>query len=124
MKTLKTLTFFILLSSGMLFSQNITNTLGTNGLFYIKNSSTNYFTLTQSTGQVNILNTLRLEPTTSSTVGVLYNGTSRFMHNYGNNNIFLGVNSGNFTMSGTSSEASNNAGFGGYTLQNNTTGYF
>jgi len=44
-----------------------------------------------------------LPPTTSS-VGILYMGGSRFLHAYpgsGGNNTFLGVNSGNLTMSGT-----------------------
>jgi trimeric autotransporter adhesin len=99
------------------FSQNITNTLGTNGTFTIKDGTTNYFTLTQSSGQVNILKTLRLENTTASDVGVLYMGTNRFMHNYGSNNMFIGVNSGNFSLTGA-----DNTAFGSNTSTNITTG--
>jgi hypothetical protein len=42
----------ILLICNLQFSQNITNTLGTNGTFTIKNSSTNYLTLSQSNGNI------------------------------------------------------------------------
>jgi len=90
--------FFV---SGALFAQNITNTLGSTGTFTIKDGSTNYFTLSQSSGQVNILRTLRLENTTSSTTGVIYKAGNRFIHNYGNSNLFMGLNSGNFTLTGS-----------------------
>jgi len=107
-----------LLLSGVIYSQNITGTLGTDGVFKIKDASNDYLTLNQSTGQVNILRTLRLENTTSSTVGVIYNGADRFIHNYGINNIFMGINSGNFTMTGQ-----NNSAFGYQSLLSNTLGY-
>ena len=98
---------------------SITNTLGASGLFTIKDASNNYFTLSQSTGQVNILRTLRLENTSSSTVGVIFKGADRFLHNYGTENTFMGINSGNFTMTGIK-----NLAFGGYSLNSNTTGNF
>ncbi len=134
---MKTKIFFILICFAcgeLTFSQNITNTLGTSGLFTIKDGATNYFSLSQSTGQVNILKTLRLENTTSSTTGVIYCGVDRFIHNFGIQNTFLGVNSGNFTMSGLfntavgfSSLFSNTAGYsntavGVQSLFSNTTG--
>jgi len=108
-----------------IYSQSITNTLGTNGLFMIKDVTNNYLTLSQTTGQVNILKTLRLENTTSSTTGVMFKGANRFMHNYGTNNMFMGINSGNFTMTvnGTSG-AFQNTGIGINTLSYLTTGYF
>jgi len=99
------------------FSQSITNTLGTNGVFTIKDASTNYLTLSQSNGQVNILKTLRLENTTGFGVGILFKGADRFLHNFGTNNSFLGINSGNFTMTGTY-----NTAVGNQTLAQNTTG--
>src|SRR5688572_15000083 len=87
---------FILITSisSNTFTQNITNTLGTGGLFSIKNISTTYFTLTQSTGEINILKTLRLELTTAPTLGVIFKGTDRFIHDYNSagvmgNNTFL-----------------------------------
>ncbi len=100
-------------------SQSITNTLGTNGIFMIKDASNNYLTLNQSTGQVNILGSLRLENTTSSTLGVVFKGADRFLHNYGSANTFLGLNSGNFTMTGNG-----NSAVGSNSLYSNTTGFF
>ena len=116
-----------LFSAGV-FSQNITNTLGTSGLFTIKDASASYLTLNQSTGLVNILKNFRLENTSGSSIGVLYKGTERFLHNYqatgtGGNNTFLGVNSGNFTLSGNGAEASDNTGVGVNSLLSLTYGY-
>jgi hypothetical protein len=105
-----------------IYSQSITNTLGTNGIFTIKDATNTFLTLSQSTSQVNILRTLRLENTTSSTLGVLYKGADRFLHNYGSSNTFLGVNSGNFTMN--TGQAYYNTGIGQSALANLTTGYF
>jgi hypothetical protein len=99
------------------YTQNITNTLGTSGTFTIKDGSTNYLTLTQSSGQVNILKSLRLESTIDSTTGIIFKGTSRFLHNYGTG-TFLGINAGNFTMIGY-----DNTAVGPYSLYANTTGY-
>jgi trimeric autotransporter adhesin len=133
---MKTLLIAIsLFISTTVFSQNITNTLGSGGIFTIKDSSTNFWTLTQSTGQVNILKSLRLENTTSSTLGVLFKGTSRFLHNFGNDNIFLGVNSGNFTLTGNTNigiglnsltaltTGNSNTVLGNNSLPSNTTGF-
>jgi len=126
---------FLMFASSV-FSQNITTTLGTNGVFTIRDASTNFFTVSQSTGEVNILKSLRLENTTNSTLGVLFKGTNRFLHNYGIDNTFLGINSGNFTMTGATNTAlghsslySNTTGYyntavGNSSLQSNTTGYF
>ncbi len=89
MKTL--IIIFTFLISTTIFSQNITNTLGTNGLFTIKNSTTTYFTLTQSTGYVDMLRSLNLAVTSDSNSGVSRKGGLRFLHTYGTNNTFLGV---------------------------------
>ena len=107
------------LISMSVYSQSITNTLGSNGLFTIKDASNNYLTLNQMNGQVNILKTLRLENTTSSTIGVMFKGADRFLHNYGFGNLFLGINSGNFIMTGTG-----NTGIGYTSIYSNTTGAF
>ena len=96
----KIIIIILAFASFNLFAQNITNTLGTSGVFKIKDGSTDYLTLSQSTGQINILKTLQLVNTTSSTTGVLYKGADRFLHNYGSDNTFLGIFSGNFTMTG------------------------
>ncbi len=118
---MKTLLIVIsILTTMSVFSQNITNTLGTNGLFTIKDASNNYLTLSQSTGQVNILKTLRLENTTNSGLGIIFKGAERFLHNYGTNNTFLGINSGNFTMTGVGA----NTAVGDKSLYSNTTGFY
>ena len=116
MKTLLISISFLISTS--VFSQNIINTLGIGGTFSIKDASTNYFTLTQSNGQVNILKNLRLENTTLSSQGVLFKGSERFLHNYGSFNTFLGVNSGNFSMT----DAAYNTGIGHSTLLSLSTG--
>ncbi|MBK8553190.1 MAG: tail fiber domain-containing protein [Ignavibacteria bacterium] len=120
MKTLFiAVSFFI---SATVFSQSITNTLGTSGVFTIKDASNNFLTLSQSTGQVNILNSLRLENTTNSNTGIIFKGTDRFIHNYPNStsyNTFMGINGGNFTLS----SAIYNTGIGHSSLSNLTTGF-
>ena len=119
-----------------IFSQNITNTLGSTGTFSIKDGSTNYFTLNQSTGNVSLFRNMELGgiSTSSSTRGVITKNGVRFLHNYGSENTFLGLNSGNYVMNGYSNTAvgssslfSNSAGyqnsaFGNYSLFSNTNG--
>jgi hypothetical protein len=116
---LSKLAILFLMFASSVFSQNITNTLGTNGVFTIKDAATNFLTLSQATGQVNILRSLRLENTTSSSVGVLFKGGAKFLHNFGLQNTFLGVNSGNFTMTGN-----DNIALGYQSLFINTSGYY
>ena len=117
MKTLLISISFLISTS--VFSQNIVNTLGTSGIFSIKDASSNYLTLTQSNGQVNILRNLRLENTTGSSLGVLFKGTERFLHNYGSYNTFVGINSGNFSMT---TDPAYNTGVGHSTLLSLSTG--
>jgi hypothetical protein len=133
MKTLAA--FIILIFSSGLSAQSITAVLGNNGVFTVKNSS-NYFTISRSTGQVNILGSLRLGSTTGSGQGVLYFGANRFMHIYGSGNTFLGENAGNFTLQApwntgigfgalqslSGVTGTGNTAFGNVTLNKNTTG--
>ncbi len=135
MKT-KTLITIIcsLIICNLLYSQNITNTLGTSGVFKIKDGATDYFSLSQSNGYLNLNRSLVLPNTTSSTTGVIFKGTDRFIHNYGQENTFVGINSGNFSTTGLwntaigySSLSSNTTGsvnvaVGAYSLRFNTTG--
>jgi len=67
--------------------------------------------LTLSAGNIN------LTTTTSGATGVITAGGNRFIHNYGATNTFVGVVSGNFTLTGT-----NNTGLGTSTLSNVTSG--
>jgi hypothetical protein len=54
----------------------------------------------------------------SSTAGIIMKDSNRFIHNFGTNNTFMGINAGNFTTSGTG----NNTGIGTNALTANTTG--
>ncbi|MCP3965677.1 MAG: hypothetical protein GY718_04880, partial [Lentisphaerae bacterium] len=68
--------------------------------------------ISSSTGvtNFNFTGTLELEPTTSSTTGVIYKGADRFIHDYTGSggaaqpvglNSFIGKNAGNFTVGDT-----------------------
>lgn len=57
-----------------------------------------------------------LDPSTATTGNITKNG-ALFLHNFGTNNTFLGINAGNVSMTGNSNTAS-----GGSALLNNTTG--
>jgi hypothetical protein len=103
----------------LLIAQSINLTLGSGGVFTIKDASTNYFTLSQSTGQVNIIKSLRLENTSGLGTGAIYFGPNRFIHNYGIQNTFLGTNAGNFTLVAL---LSGNTGIGYSSLLSLTTG--
>src|SRR4030095_13381668 len=110
------------------YSQNITNTLGSNGSFKIKDGATTFFTLSQSNGAVDFAKNLKIASTTGSATGVILKNNTRFIHDYNapgttGFNLFIGLNSGNFTLSGTSQEASYNLGVGNSTLGVLTTGY-
>jgi hypothetical protein len=69
--------------------------------------------------QLEITGNLRL-PATSASAGVIKSDTSRFIHNFGTNNFFAGVNAGNLTMTGFG----RNTGVGVNALFSNTTGYY
>jgi hypothetical protein len=89
----------------------------------------NVFTQTQT------INTGNLALATStSTAGNITKGGSRFLHNFGTNNVFLGLNAGNFTLTGFGNTATGvqalmgltsgnlNTAIGNLALRNNTTG--
>jgi hypothetical protein len=60
---------------------------------------------------------LTLANPSTAVTGNIEKGTSRFIHNYGANNTFVGENAGNYTNTGDS-----NAGFGKFALLALTTG--
>ncbi len=134
---MKTITFILLLAVCALsaYSQNITNTLGTGGAFMIKGASNSYLTLNQTDGLFSLNKNLSLLNSTDSTIGYIlkqwrisaYVHYERYIHNFApvgayGYNTFVGLNSGNFTMSGTSSSSSYNTGIGFQSLQSLTTG--
>jgi hypothetical protein len=110
-------------------------------VFAIKDGSTTFFSVNQSDGHIT------LPVTTSPSLGVIYKGADRFIHDYAPTgadgyNTFVGINSGNFTMTHTSGEdasyntsvgknslsgltmGSNNAAFGTSSLELNMTGSY
>lgn len=121
------LTICLLLISSNIYAQNIINTLGTNGVFTLKDNTITYLSLNQSSGYLYLNNSFVLPHTINATSGVLYKDIERFLHNYQADgtdgvNTFLGLSSGNFTMSGTGFEASYNTGIGVNALYSLTTG--
>jgi len=127
---MKTITFILLLAACALsaYSQNITNTLGTGGVFTIKDASHSYLTLSQIDGLFSLNKNLNLLNTTSSSIGIITKGGNRFIHDFApaganGGNTFIGTNSGNFSMSGSTNNSSCNTGIGCYSLLSLTTGY-
>lgn len=88
-----------------LLSQNITTTLGTGGSFIVKDGANTFLSLDQATGKLTLNS------------GVIFKGADRLLNTFGTDNIFLGRNSGNFTMTGI-----DNTSIGVGTLLSNTTG--
>jgi len=119
-----------LLLSGIIYSQNITGTLGTGGVFRIKDASNDYLTLNQTNGNLSLLRNLELglDSISTSIRGVITKNGRRFIHNYrapGTNgfNTFMGLEAGNFSMSGSGTQASYNTGVGYSSLQSLATGH-
>lgn len=77
----------------------------------INASGTGSFATLTSSGNID------LPSTTGPAAGVINSGGSPFLHSFGTNNIFLGPNAGNFSMTGQT-----NIGIGLDTLPVNTTG--
>ncbi len=128
---MKTIIFItcIFLTGNFLLAQNIINTLGTSGTFTIKSGATDFLRLSQSNGNISLLKNVELGNlvNSSGSVGVITKTGIRFLHNFAptgadGNNTFLGLNSGNFTMSGTGTNASNNTCIGAFSLFSNTDG--
>jgi trimeric autotransporter adhesin len=125
---LLTLLCLIIFTAGS-YSQNIINTVGTSGIFRIKDGVNTFFTLTQSNGYIELNKSLKLAETTDLNTGIIYKGNDRFIHNFRKptnfgQNTFVGINSGNFTMGGPLfSDGSSNTALGYGTLNKVTTGY-
>jgi hypothetical protein len=124
MKTKLTI-FISILFCGNLFAQDITNTLGTSGLFRIRDNTNIFFTLTQSNGTIELIG-----PLAGNQRGSIFKGGNRFLHTYYGSgtagfNTFLGINSGNFSLGGTSSSnGSYNTAVGYGSLSSLTTGSY
>jgi hypothetical protein len=126
-----TIVLSVMLVVGISNGQDITNTLAPNGSFKIKDNSTDYLSLSQTTGNLSLFKNMELGGLTNSTpsIGVITKDGERFIHNYmapgtAGLNTFIGINSGNFTMGGSlSNEGSYNTAVGVLTLTSLTTGY-
>jgi uncharacterized protein DUF2793 len=68
--------------------------------------------------QLEITKDLRLPATADFATGVIAFGANRFIHGYGTDNVFLGTNAGNFSLTGAY-----NLGIGTSALQSLTTGH-
>lgn len=113
--------FLIVLSvfSTALFAQNVEAKLGSGGTFSVLNSSnSSILSLNETDNILNVTN-LNIANTLGSNVGIIYKGDLRLFHTFGTNNLFLGYNSGNFSLSSTSN---GNIGIGTAALQGLTTG--
>ena len=125
---ISTLLFLVLLSASLCAqSGSIHNTLGSGGMFTIKDGSTTFLTLNQSDGNLGLSRSLALPSITGSTLGVIFKGANRFIHDYNapgtdGYNTFVGADAGNFTMSGSGNQASNNTAVGYSSLTSLTTG--
>jgi hypothetical protein len=124
MKNAKAAILFLLMVPALLYGQNIINTLGSGGTFTIKDGSTTFLSLSQLTGGLSLSSCLALPFTTSPTLGVIWKNNDRFIHDYrdpgaSGYNTFVGMGSGNFTMS---SAAISNTAVGTYALTSLTSG--
>jgi len=121
--------FVIACSFNAAYSQNISNTLGSYGVFRIKDNTTVFAELNQTDGKLSLFGNLSIPVTTNSATGVIYKGYTRFIHDYAPNNsyglnTFIGMNAGNFAMvSPIAYECSYNTGIGPQSLALLTTGY-
>ncbi len=111
---------------------SINNTLGTGGSFIVKDVSENFLRVDQSTGNAIFLRNMELGNLDNSTLGagVITKNNKRFLHNFAPNgsefnNLFIGLEAGNFTMGGGSAtyQSSYNVGVGPNSLSALTTGY-
>jgi hypothetical protein len=106
------------------FAQNITNTVGSTGLFSIRDNALTYFSLNQSNGTIDLIAQLA-----GNQRGSIFKGGNRFLHTYyhigtDGRNTFLGINSGNLSFSGSGSNSSYNTGIGVQSLASLTTGSY
>lgn len=115
--------FIVLVAVNNSNAQGIINTLGSGGTFSVKDNSSTFLSVSQSNGTISIIS-----PFEGNQRGSIFKGTNRFLHTYygtgaNGHNTFLGLYSGNFTMSGTGTQSSYNTGIGEYSLNMLSTGH-
>lgn len=96
-------------------TSNITNLIGQTGTF-------NNLNVSQTAKVCDLVVTcdIFMEQTVGPSIGNIFKGGERFISNFGISNVFVGKNSGNFTLNLLDSVQ--NSGFGDNTLQSLTTG--
>ncbi|MFA6599211.1 MAG: tail fiber domain-containing protein [Ignavibacteriaceae bacterium] len=121
--------FLFAFLSASIYGQDIILTLPQNGSVYVNDVNSNVFLSIDLARYLNVSKSITLPNTSDSTLGVIYKGGNRFIHDYtapgkDGKNTFIGINSGNFTMGGGSGSylASYNTGVGQSTLSSLTTG--
>ncbi|GIV45289.1 MAG: hypothetical protein KatS3mg036_0107 [Ignavibacterium sp.] len=119
MKTLTISLVLFLFVSSFSFAQNVEAKVGTNGSFTVFSSNNNSLLSVSETDRILNISNINLPNTVNQSSGIISKAGLRFLHTYGDNNVFLGYNSGNFTLSGSSK---GNIAFGTNTLQGLTTG--
>ncbi len=96
---------------------------------YIKETVIKIDGVLHAFGDLKVKTNIVMLASTSSAAGVIYKGANPFIHDFtlaGTNgyNTFIGINAGNFTMTGsTGVEGSTNTAIGYNSLTDNTTGY-
>jgi hypothetical protein len=91
---------------------------GASGLHWNKASARLGVGTASPAAQLQITKDLRLPATADANTGVVYRGSTRFLHGYGLDCVFLGINAGNFALTG-----SYNIGIGTNALTSLTTGH-
>jgi hypothetical protein len=116
---------------------NVGNDGATNAVTVLNNGRVGFGGVAVPSQSIDVVGSIKLEDTTSSTSGILYKGASLFAHNFHHPtgggaipmgfNTFYGINAGNLTMGSTATlpfESSFNTGSGYGALTLNTLGYY
>lgn len=120
MKSFPNFLAFVLVFTIQMLPQNIDAKLGSGGTFSVLNSSnSSILSISETNNNLNLTN-LNIASTIGSNAGIIYKNGLRIFHTFGNNNLFLGYNAGNFTLSNSSNA---NVGVGTGTLAGLTTGF-
>jgi hypothetical protein len=112
-------------NSGTTAGTNFVGTTDAQDLVFKRNSVEG---LRLASGKTTVTGNLELSATSSSSTGVIYKGSDRFIHDFklsgtSGDNLFVGKQAGNFTMTGSSGNlGSYNVGVGVATFSSNTTG--
>ncbi len=120
----------LFLTASQSLSQNITNTLGANGLFKVKGPLNEILSISQSSARMNISGNLNLMSATDTSRGIFMKSGKSFLHDYKASgtdgyNIFMGESAGNFSLLGENSASSSyNIGIGYKSLNKLTNGSY